>query len=63
MDKETSERIMIREAALSDLGEIVKLYNQGIEDENANCELGCFTVQERLEWFNNHQGGSWIAYE
>src|SRR5262249_40558368 len=44
----------IRRARLEDLAAITAIYNEGIEDNIANCELGGYDSTERLAWFHAH---------
>jgi L-amino acid N-acyltransferase len=56
-------RVEIRLACLEDLPAIVEIYNQGVEDGVASCDLGGFTPEQKLNWFKNHQGRYriWVA--
>lgn len=46
--------LRIRLASLQDLPRIVEIYNEAIRDGTANCELGGFTLEQRLDWFHAH---------
>ncbi len=45
-------KILIREAAISDLPAMVDIYNQAIRSGGATGDMNEFTVDERKEWFN-----------
>jgi phosphinothricin acetyltransferase len=53
----------IRPARLEDLEAITAIYNEGIEDNIANCELGGYDSTERLAWFQSHDDRFplWVA--
>jgi L-amino acid N-acyltransferase len=48
------EGITIRRARPNDLSRVVEIYNQGVEDGVATCDLSGFTPEERKEWFYGH---------
>lgn len=50
-----SEEITLRVAELSDLPDLVEIYNQGVEDGIATCDLSGFTPEERVDWFHEHR--------
>ena len=53
----------VRIAAADDLPAIVEIYNQGVEEGTATCDLSGFTTEERRGWFEAHTGrhGIWVA--
>jgi L-amino acid N-acyltransferase len=53
----------IRQACIADLPAIVEIYNQGIEDGVATCDLGGFNAEQKRAWFDNHkdQYRIWVA--
>jgi L-amino acid N-acyltransferase YncA len=57
------EMVQVRKARITDLPAIVEIYNQGVEDGIATCDLSDFTPDERYGWFNDHQGRYplWVA--
>lgn len=57
--------ITLRVAELADLKPIVEIYNEGVEDGIATCDLSGFTPQERVGWFREHQEPYriWVAEE
>lgn len=48
------ESIRIRLATLHDLGEIVSIYNEAVRQRFATGDLEDVTVEQRLEWFREH---------
>lgn len=59
----TQTDLRIRTAVLSDLPRLTEIYNQGVEDGVATCELSGFSPEERVGWFEEHQGPYriWVA--
>lgn len=55
--------IQVRIAHIKDLPAIVEIYNQGVEDAVATCDLSGFTPDERVSWFEEHKGRYplWVA--
>lgn len=55
--------ITVRAATLSDLPAIVEIYNEGVEDGVATCDLSFTTPAERRAWFESHSGRYriWVA--
>jgi phosphinothricin acetyltransferase len=55
--------VEIRAAEPADLGPIVEIYNEGVEDGVATCDLSATTADERREWFAAHASpyGIWVA--
>lgn len=48
--------VLIRKASSADLGNILTIYNQGIEDRIATLETEIKDEIYMLDWFNKHQG-------
>lgn len=55
--------VIIREANIADLPDIVEIYNQGVEDGVATCDLSGFNAEQRYTWFVEHKGRYplWVA--
>jgi len=53
---------MIRIALLRDLPEIVSIYNEAVEDRFATADLSPVTVEERAEWFREHDPSTFPIY-
>lgn len=55
--------IDIRTATQADLPMIVEIYNEGVEDGTANCDLYGFTAAQKQAWFEVHGGRYpiWVA--
>jgi L-amino acid N-acyltransferase YncA len=51
---EMGDKLMIRDAALADLAEIVEIYNTSIPGRLATADLEPVTVESRREWFMAH---------
>ena len=53
----------IRRARRQDLEAITAIYNEGIEDNIANCELGGYDAAGRAAWFQSHDDRFplWVA--
>lgn len=45
----------IRKAKITDLTRLTEIYNQAIITQKCTCDTQTFTVQERQQWFNEHQ--------
>lgn len=45
----------IRKAEITDLSRLTEIYNQAILTHRCNCDTQISTVQERQQWFNEHQ--------
>ena len=48
------ESVRIRLATLHDLGEIVSIYNEAVRQRFATGDLEDVTLEQRLEWFHEH---------
>ncbi|KGP77552.1 GNAT family N-acetyltransferase, partial [Paenibacillus sp. MAEPY1] len=48
--------VILRQATEVDLGSILPIYNQGIEDRIATLETEIKDEAYMSEWFNKHQG-------
>lgn len=48
--------LTVRQAALQDMGSILRIYNQGIEDRIATLETETKDSSYMKAWFNDHQG-------
>lgn len=48
------ESVRIRLATLHDLGEIVSIYNESIRQRFATGDLEDVTLEQRLDWFHEH---------
>ncbi|NLW45180.1 MAG: N-acetyltransferase [Syntrophomonadaceae bacterium] len=46
----------IRDAVISDLPSILKIYNYAVKNLAATFDIEEKTLEERLEWFNQHRG-------
>lgn len=46
--------IITRIAKIQDLPEIVNIYNQAIIKKCSTGDINPYVVEERLDWFNNH---------
>jgi L-amino acid N-acyltransferase YncA len=46
--------VVTRRATITDLPDIVELYNQGVEDGVATCDLSGFNAEQRVAWFHEH---------
>ena len=49
-----ADDVEVRAAEPADLGPIVEIYNEGVEDGVATCDLSATTAEERREWFAAH---------
>jgi phosphinothricin acetyltransferase len=54
--------ITIRTAGLADLGAIVAIYNQAVEQRFATADLEPITVDQRLAWFRDHDPATLPIY-
>lgn len=45
----------IRKAEKTDLTRLTEIYNQAILTKRCTCDTQIFTVEERKQWFNEHQ--------
>lgn len=54
--------MQIRIAHPNDLKEIVAIYNQAITDGNCTADTETLTVEDRQEWFNNHDSEKYPIY-
>jgi phosphinothricin acetyltransferase len=52
----------IRIASLTDLPRIVEIYNQVITAGNATADTVPFSVEARLDWFNQHDANQYPIY-
>jgi phosphinothricin acetyltransferase len=52
----------IRLSNLNDLEATVEIYNQAIVTHQSTADTNTFTVNERLEWFNDHQCNEYPLY-
>ncbi len=57
-----NSEIKIRPALFEDLTSIVNIYNQAIRSRRATGNLWEFSVRERIDWFNKHNGDSFPIY-
>jgi L-amino acid N-acyltransferase YncA len=59
----TMAPIRIRPATIADLPAITDMYNQGVEDRTATCDLQGFKAEDRRDWFHAHRHpyGIWLA--
>ncbi len=58
--------ITIRDAKLSDLPEIVAIYNSTVESRMVTADTEAVTVESRVDWFNGHSPEKrplWVAVE
>ena len=58
--------ITIRDAKLTDLPEIVAIYNSTISGRMVTADTEPVTVESRLDWFNSHSPEKrplWVAVE
>ena len=53
---------MIRVASVSDLPEIVGIYNEAVEQRFATADLRPVTVDQRLHWFRDHDPSAFPIY-
>ena len=53
---------MIRMASLTDLHEIVTIYNQAVEQRFATADLLPTTVDRRMDWFHDHDPSTYPIY-
>ena len=55
--------ISVRRATEADLPAIVEIYNQGVEDGVASCDLSGTDVEGKKEWFAAHADpyAVWVA--
>ncbi len=60
--KSQSSKAVVRIARLADLPRIVEIYNQAIFSQNATGDTIPFTVESRLEWFNQHTSHEYPVY-
>ncbi len=56
------ENIKIRFAAMGDLGDIVKIYNQAIETKRATADLEKITTEDRKQWMIDHKSDTYPVY-
>src|SRR5947209_7737117 len=56
-------QVQVRPALITDLPSIVEIYNQGVEDGVATCDLNGFNSEQRRTLFHEHQGRYplWVA--
>ncbi len=54
--------MQIRTARLSDLEQIVNIYNQAISEGNCTADTEALTVADRQEWFANHTPEKYPIY-
>jgi phosphinothricin acetyltransferase len=52
----------IRIASLTDLPRIVEIYNQAILSQNVTGDTIPFSVEARLDWFNQHDANQYPIY-
>jgi L-amino acid N-acyltransferase YncA len=53
---------MVRLAQPGDINEVVEIYNQAIDAKFQTAFTRRFRVEERVEWFRKHLGGSFPVY-
>ena len=53
---------MIRLATSDDLPEIVSIYNEAVERRFATADLDPVTIDQRIEWFHNHDPSMFPIY-
>lgn len=59
-------KITFRDAVIDDLKEIVAIYNSTIESRMVTADTEPVTVEERINWFNNHAPNHrplWVALD
>ncbi|SFP97916.1 GNAT family N-acetyltransferase [Desemzia incerta] len=52
----------IRKAALSDLPDIVRIYNDAVSLGGITCDIDLFTTEERVPWFESHQSSEYPLF-
>jgi phosphinothricin acetyltransferase len=52
----------IRVASLNDLPRIVEIYNQAVRSQNTTADTVPFSVEARLDWFNQHDANQYPVY-
>lgn len=52
----------IRLAEFKDLEALVEIYNQAIETRRCTADMDIFSVEERVEWFKEHQSSLYPMY-
>lgn len=52
----------IRTARKDDLGQIVEIYNQAVEQKFATADLTPITVKDRIKWFEEHTSDKYPIY-
>lgn len=55
-------RTGIRKAAISDLPEIVRIYNDAIALGGITCDIDLFTIEDRIPWFELHQSSEYPLF-
>jgi L-amino acid N-acyltransferase YncA len=53
---------MIRIASLDDLPEMVSIYNEAVERRFATADLHPITIDERIDWFHDHDPSTFPIY-
>jgi phosphinothricin acetyltransferase len=49
----------VRDATVNDVPRILDITNEAIEHTTANCSLEPTTLEDRVEWFREHQDHGW----